>query len=78
VKEEKVKSGEIRVAQCRAIRYRRYMCGDGNADISGMNTDSNMSDDANNFFNWSENKSKLNLSLEQEITHFLSKSPTKI
>lgn len=40
-------------------------------------SDSNMSDDANNFFNWSENKSKVDLSLEQEITRYLSKSPTK-
>lgn len=40
-------------------------------------SDSNMSDDANNYFNWSENKSKVDLSLEQEITRYLSKSPTK-
>jgi hypothetical protein len=40
-------------------------------------SDSNMSDDANNYFNWSKNKSKVDLSLEKEITNFLSKSPTK-
>ncbi|CAI6362054.1 unnamed protein product [Macrosiphum euphorbiae] len=40
-------------------------------------SDSNMSDDPNNYFNWSENKSKVDLSLEQEITRYLSKSPTK-
>jgi len=40
-------------------------------------SDSYISDDANNYFNWSKNKSKVDLSLEQEISNFLSKSPTK-
>ncbi|KAL4103437.1 hypothetical protein QTP88_018814 [Uroleucon formosanum] len=38
-------------------------------------SDSNMSDD--NYFNRSENKSKVDLSLEQEITKYFPKSPTK-
>jgi len=39
--------------------------------------DSNMSDDANNYFNWSKKKSQLDLIEEQEIPNFLSKSSTK-
>lgn len=39
--------------------------------------ESSDSDDASNFFDWSKNKSKLTLSLEQEISNFLNKSPTK-
>jgi len=38
------------------------------SEISG----SSVSYEANNYFNWSENKSKLDLSLEQEITRFMS------
>lgn len=39
---------------------------------------SNMSDDdANKYFERSRNKPKLDLSLEQEISNYLSKSPTK-
>lgn len=36
-----------------------------------------LSDDTNDFFDWSKNKSKLTLPLEQEISNFLTKSPTK-
>jgi len=39
--------------------------------------ESSDSDNASNFFDWSKNKSKLTLPLEQEISNFLTKSPTK-
>jgi len=31
----------------------------------------------NHFFSWSKNKSKLTLPLEQELSNFLTKNPTK-
>lgn len=43
-------------------------------------SESDLSDsdhDTNNFFNKSKNKSSLTLLLEQEISNFLTKSPTK-
>jgi len=39
--------------------------------------ESSDTDDTNNFFDWSKNKFKLTLPLEQEISNFLTKSPTK-
>lgn len=36
--------------------------------------ESSNSDDTNNFFDWSKNKSKLMLLLEQEISKFLTKN----
>lgn len=39
--------------------------------------ESSDTDDTNTFFDWSKNKSKLTLPLEQEISNFLTKRPTK-